>query len=870
MLTPPEEALAIAFGNWLKSQRRRLDWTQEDLASHAFCSVSTVRKIESGDLTPSRVLAEQLAQILAIPTARHAEFLAFARGLSGDFLAEGASAASTSQAEKPAARSAPEEVVYRLPAPLTGLIGREREMQSGVMLLRRANVRLMTLVGPPGAGKSRLSLALGEALHLDFAQGVCFVALAPITDPALVLPAIAQALNLREVAGASLAQTLFDFLRDKRLLLVLDNFEQVTEAAPRIGELLAAAPGVKVLVSSREPLRLYGEQEFPVPPLAVPDVNHLPTPELLEMYPAVDLFLQRAQAVRPGFAINSQNAEIIAHICAWLDGLPLAIEMAAAQVKWKSPATLLEQLRLQLMGLTGAQRDLSPRQQTLRGAIDWSYKSLSPAEQALLMALSVTNGGCTLAVAAELSGHDIAVCGDLLRGLAEKSLVLWGTDPLEEDRVSLLQVIQEYAQMQALENGKRADLRELHATIYHRLVADSPRLLRGPQPDRVLNRLEIEHNNLRAALGWHLELSSVRGVRLATLLADTLWGIHGYFSEGREWLEKLMAAAATQSTDGSAEVPGWVAAANMALRQGNLPAAQALASKAQELALANENYAELRMSLWCRASIAGQQSDFAQANRLYQQALSLCQPADQAEAALAYNGLGVSAKNQGRYEAALAYHEQARGLFASLGDAVGTARTLTFASNAAYWQGDYERCLRLAQQAIDLQEGVGDVISISYSRDLQGIALVRLGRHAEGIAILTEVAKVFDEIGDRSGQAMILVDLGQARHLQGDFAAAHSYFQQALAIAQAIGDRRRIAFALEGMAMALTRMVVANDTAGVDQLRRAASLFDEADSVRREIDSPLPPSERAEYDACLALALGSSPRSPMPPSAESV
>jgi transcriptional regulator with XRE-family HTH domain len=423
MPTTYTESLSTTFGNWLKSQRRRLDWTQDHLAANAFCSVSTIRKIESGDLTPSRALAEQLAQTFAIPPQKQADFLAFARGLSADFLAGAALKESSLPFTDIPVRSAPEATIYHPPAPLTALIGREREVQSGVALLRRANVRVMTLVGPPGAGKTRLSLALGEALHLDFAQGVCFVPLAPISDPALVLSAIAQALLLREVTGTPLAQTLHEFLADKHLLLVLDNFEQVSEAAPRIAELLTAAPRVKVLASSREPLRLYGEQEFPVPPLAVPDVNHLPTPDLLEMYPAVDLFAQRAQAVRPGFAINAQNATAIAHICAWLDGLPLALEIAAAHVKWKSPAALLGQLRQQLMGLTGSQRDLTPRQQTLRGAIDWSYKLLSWAEQELLMALSVTNGGCGLAMAAELSGNDQATCDRLVRGLAEKSLL---------------------------------------------------------------------------------------------------------------------------------------------------------------------------------------------------------------------------------------------------------------------------------------------------------------------------------------------------------------------------------------------------------------------------------------------------------------
>ncbi len=853
MPTNYTESLSITFGNWLRSQRRRLDWTQEVLAANTFCSVSTIRKIESGDLAPSRALAEQLAHTFGISPQQQADFLAFARGLSADFLADALPPKATLPSEKLPVRSMPEATVYRVPAPLTALIGREREVLNGVALLRRANVRVMTLIGPPGAGKTRLCLALGEALHLDFAQGVCFVPLAPISDPAFVLSAIAQALLLREVAGVPLAQTLHEYLRDKHLLLVLDNFEQVTEAAPRVAELLMAAPRVKVLASSREPLRLYGEQEFPVLPLAVPDINQLPTPDLLEMYPAVELFLQRAQAVRPGFAVDAQNAASIAHICAWLDGLPLALEMAAAQVKWKSPAALLAQLRQQLMGLTGGQRDLTPRQQTLAGAIDWSYKLLSWAEQELLMAVSVTNGGCGLAVAAELSATDATTCEILLRGLAEKSLLQWGSDSLGEVRISLLQMIREYAQARSVEEGRFDQLRELHGTIYHRLVRESLPLARGAQAEGILNRLEIEHNNLRAALAWHLTASSVGGVRLATLLADSLWGIRGYFSEGRLWLEKLLAAASTQSTDGSAETPGWCAAARMALGQGDLPGANDFAARAASLAFANENDDEIRLTLRCQASITLHQSDYPQAIRLYQQLLSLCRPNNQGEAAMALNGLGLIAKDQGDFATALAYHERARAFYARLGDAIGLAHTLTYASIAAYWQAEYARCFDLAQEAIELQKGVGDVMSVAYSRDVQGMALVRLGRYAEGMAILQECIVAFEEVGDRSGEAMVLADLGGAAQLQGNFADAYRYNHTAFSIATAIGDRRRVAFSLEGMAMALTRLSVAAAKTDAAGLGRAVGLFAQANSLRREINSPLPASERAEYDACLAL-----------------
>lgn len=849
MAASPRDMLDSPFGNWLRQQRRRLDWTQEHLAAVAFCSVSAIRKIESGDLMPSRDLALQLAHTFAIPAGRHDAFLRFARNLSQDFLAE-----SQPQPESSPGRLHPEEIVYSPPAPLTTLIGREREMQSGVALLRRANVRLMTLVGPPGAGKTRLSLALGAALQGDLAQGVCFIPLAPITEPELVLSAIAQALGLREVGGKPLAQSLHEFLRTRHLLLILDNFEQVVEAAPLISQILAAAPGVKALVSSREPLRLYGEHEFPVPPLAVPDVNHLPTPDLLEMYPAVDLFLQRAQAVRPDFVIDSRNAAAVAHICAWLDGLPLAIEMAAAHIKWKTPETLLQQLRQQLMALTGSQRDLSPRQQTLRGAIDWSYKLLSQQERRLLQALSVTNGGCTVGMAAELSGNDEETCAALLRGLAEKSLVRWSGENAGDERVTLFEMIREYAQAEAVAAGSHDALCELHGSLYLRLVQENLHRVRGMDGEAALNLLEAEHNNLRAALAWHLRASSVRGVRLATLLADSLWGIRGHFSEARLWLGKLLDAAAHLSTDGTAETPGWCALARMAMGQGDLPAAERIAATAQSLAFANENHSEMRMALLCRAAISLHQSDYPSATSFYRQVLSLCLAENSGDRAMALNGLGLIAKDRGDFAGALELHEQARTLFGAAGDGIGVARSLTYASIAAYWQADYPRCVALSTEAIDLQRGIGDVTSVAYGRDVQGMALVRMGRFDEGLEILEACVDTFAAIGDRSGEAVILVDIGHARYLLGTFAAAYQNFHEALEIALAIGDRRRQAFCLEGLVMTLVRLSAAQSPMDKAGVVRAVELAGQAESLRRRIAAPLPPVEQAEYDACLDLA----------------
>ncbi|MDQ3249783.1 MAG: helix-turn-helix domain-containing protein, partial [Chloroflexota bacterium] len=387
-----------AFADWLKRRRRALDLTQSELAAAANCSPVSVKKMEAGDLKPSRQLAELLAVALHIPAAEGAAFVDFARGTVARFQLQ----PILPQASLVAAPVAPASLSQaKLPAQLTAVIGRERETIAAVQLLRQPPVRLITLTGPPGTGKTRLSLEIGQALQEEWKDGVYFVPLAPVSQASLVPAAIAQALGIVEERDKPLLISIQTFLHAKTLLLVLDNFEQVSAAAGLVGELLVAAQGLKVLVSSREPLRIYGEHEFPVPPLSLPDVNRLPPLEALILYPAIKLFVERAQAVRPTFQLTSDNAEAVARVCAWLDGLPLAIEMAAAQTKWMTPQKVLTQISGRLTALAGGLRDLSPRQQTLRGAIDWSYNLLDPEECHLFNHLSVFVDGCTIeAVAA--------------------------------------------------------------------------------------------------------------------------------------------------------------------------------------------------------------------------------------------------------------------------------------------------------------------------------------------------------------------------------------------------------------------------------------------------------------------------------------
>lgn len=394
-----------------------------------------------------------------------------------------------------------------LPAQATPFIGREREVGAVRKELLRSEVRLLTLTGPGGTGKTRLSLQAAADLLDDFTDGVFFVPLALVGDPALVAPTIAHTLNVNEVGGKPLLELLKDHLRDKQLLLVLDNFEQVTAAAPLVGELLIAAPRLKVMITSREVLHVYGEHDYPVPPMTLPDPMHLPPLERLAQYEAVQLFIERAQAAKTDFVITSENAPAVAEICVQLDGLPLAIELAAARVRLFSPQAMLARLEHRLKFLTGGARDLPARQRTLRGAIEWSYELLDADEQTLFRRLAVFVGGCMLEVAEAVCNarNDLAI--DVLAGLeslADKS-VLEQEEMSDEPRFRMMETIREFAMERLEESGEAEPLRRRHAEM-HLLLAEQARSeLGGPRATVYLDRLEVEHDNLRAALAWSLE-----------------------------------------------------------------------------------------------------------------------------------------------------------------------------------------------------------------------------------------------------------------------------------------------------------------------------------------------------------------------------
>src|SRR6266571_7626136 len=460
---------------------------------------------------------------------------------------------------------------HTLPAQLTPLIGREQEIALACTLLRRPEVRLLTLTGTGGTGKTRLGLQVAAELSDLFTDGVYFVNLAPLSDPTLVVSSITQTLGLREVAGQPLLEHLKRELQQKQLLLVLDNFEQVVSAALQVADLLAASPKLKVIVTSREVLHVRGEQEFPVPPMAVPDPAHLPDMVALAQYEALALFIQRAQAVKPDFQVTPANARDIAEICVQLDGLPLAIELAAARIKLLPPKALLARLSERLAVLTSGPHDAPARQQTLRNTIAWSYNLLEAQEQRLFRRLSVFVGGCTLEAieavytALETSTSTMSTL-DSVAALIDKSILQQTEQEGVQPRLVMLETIREYGLEALTASGEMEVIRQAHALYYVTLAEKAEPELGGQQQAEWLERLEREHENLRAAMQWSLEAGEDGHSReMALQLGGALrrfWIVHGHWSEGRNFLERALAES--KGVPASVQVKALVTAANLA------------------------------------------------------------------------------------------------------------------------------------------------------------------------------------------------------------------------------------------------------------------------------------------------------------------
>ena len=713
----------------------------------------------------------------------------------------------------PAPRGAPQEEqttpprpmrFFNLPAQLTSLVGREQETAQVCALLRRSEVRLLTLLGPGGVGKTRLALAVAARLSDEFANGVVFVSLAPIRDPQLVIAAIAQVLGLHQEA----LQNVQRFLQDRHLLLVLDNFEQVAGAAPLIEEILLACPQLKALITSRAALHLQGEQEFPVPPLSLPDLHMLSQvqpDEVLNRFAAIALFVQRAQALLPHFQLTADNMRPIADICLRLDGLPLAIELAAARVKLLPPQALLARLTPRLAVLTGGAPTLPLRQQTLRNTLQWSYDLLSADEQWLFRRVSVFVGGCTLeALAAVCSAAGRDQTFDILSGvssLLDHSLLSQMKPEGEEPRLAMLETVREYALSCLEEHGETEDVRRAHARYYLSLAEEIALPgRRGGQPLRWLRRLTEEQDNLRAALGSLIEH---REAELAVQLSGALWWYwvnRGSFSEGRAFL----AAALSLPHSGKrtpARARALCAAGELALRQGNYQVATALLEESvASYREVGEKRGLAQALLNLGLSIASAQR-FAEARTLIEQSIALAHEMDDPWLlGHAQDSLARLAWKQGDLETTRVLAEQGLQLAPQLGELRGQVSPRKLLATVALVQGDYRRAADIAQELLAIGRSVGDRETECSALFTLGTVASRQGDHVQASDLYHRCLHIASDIDSARTSSMTLARLGEIAYEQGNYASASERYRESLSYAHAFEDKEVIGGALLGLA----------------------------------------------------------------------
>ncbi len=717
---------SLTFGGWLHQQRHERGVTQDELAEYLGFSVSLLRKVEAGERRPSGQIAELLADYFDIPADEQAAFIAFAR-----------SGQAVTGTWAPAADAGPPLTPWRsgyrhqtnLPALLAPLIGREREGATAHDLLRHPKTRLLTLTGPPGIGKTRLGLYVAAGLMDHFADGVFFVDLAPVSDPAFVVPTVARTLGLKEADGRPVEQVLLAYAAGRRMLLLLDNFEQILDAAPAVVQLLEASPWLKVLVTSRAALHVRGERRFPVPPLGLPDPHHLPSVGGLPGYPAGALFVECAQAVDPAFALTEENAADVAAICIGLDGMPLAIELAAARTQDLALPALRHALSSHLQLLTGGARDLPARQQTMRGAIAWSYDLLADHEQRLFRALGVFVGGFTSDVLDGISADWPAAplsALDTLLSLTDKYLVQEDrpTTPRGPVRFGLLEAMREYALEQLAKHGETAEIRRRHAAYYLALAEQTEPYLHGPQQARWLDRLESEHDNLRAALGWALEGEpQEQAQEIALRLAGALgrfWLIRGHLSEGRDWLVRAL----TQGTPSRAISPRAKAlrgVGDLVWRQGSQAEATKLLREAVAVYKQLGDRVGMAHALASLGNARYNMGDNVSARALYERSLGLFRElGDQAGMGRALNNLGTLTHQEGDYKGARLLYEESQALSRTLGDRYGITVRLVNLGQVAHQEGDYGLAAGFFSEALEVAMQLGDIGHIAGG--LEGLA----------------------------------------------------------------------------------------------------------------------------------------------------
>jgi predicted ATPase len=788
------------FGELLRYLRHRAAITQRELALQVGYHYSYLSRIERNERFPdAQMILARFVPALQLEDQPEwaARLVALATIGQGEPPPTGAVTATqtTTSTAVPAERlPAPAPVASMaalpsdLPHPLTSLLGREHEVAILRQLLSDPDIRLLTLTGPPGIGKTRLALQTAAEVAPLFADGVLFVDLSGVRDPHLFVPAMLQALNLPETAGYLAENALLQALHGCNQLLVLDNFEQIIAAAPVVSRLLRHAPSLKALVASREILRLNGENEFAVPPL--------PTePELGA--PAVRLFSQRAQAAQPGWRPTAANEPVVAELCRRLDGLPLAIELAAARIKLFTPEMMLARLDKRLGWLTGGKRDEQSWRQTMRGAIDWSYQLLTEGEKQLWVGLSVFQGGGTLTAVEQVCNGD----WETLATLAEKNLISLrpAASAEEELQFSWLESLREFAaERLAGDPVLYGRLSQAHAQFFQQLAIQSGELRMQGNSAAWLQRLDEAYNNIRAALTWSVaERQGEIALSLCAGLVD-YWEIRGHFEEGRFWL----AGAA---------------------------------------ALASEEPSTLLAQVWeGRARLAMRQNDFAEGNALYRQSIALWQElGDDMARAKALLDLGmVLANENGRDLSLNSYFEEALAIYQQLGYVRGIANAFNQLGLTAYYLGDFAAARDYFQLTLEQRRLLGDPLILTGALNNLGLANYALGDYAAARDYHREALRLRQEFGFEGNMSQSRTNLALALIHLGEIEAAETL---ALASLQA-ALRLKMKFSVVEVCEALAMIAAHRGDAG-----RAACLFSAATAQRETHDAPRDPAQERDF-----------------------
>ncbi|MCI2430357.1 tetratricopeptide repeat protein [Candidatus Acetothermia bacterium] len=724
-----------------------------------------------------------------------------------------------------------------LPQPLTSFIGREREIAQAKQLL--LNTRLLTLTGTGGCGKTRLALKVAGDLVGEYAHGVWFVDLTALSDTALVPQQIIVTLGLNEMPGRPPREALIEQLRHRELLLVLDNCEQLLpQLAHSIKILLTACPNLQILTTSRTALGVPGETLLSVPPLESPPPGHLPPLKILQQTEAVSLFIKRALALKPSFQLTAENAPFVAQICRQLDGIPLAIELAAARIKVLSLEQIAARLN-DLFTLLGEANPTAPSQQkTLKATMDWSFQLLTEAERALLQRLSVFVGGFSLEAAEAVAPDDprrervsqrrrgrirAGQVLELLSHLVDKSLVI-AEEQSAQMRYRMLETVRQYAHEKLSRTGEVATMRNRHLTFFWELAQRAEPELQGPQSARWLERLEMDYDDLHHALRWALESGQAETMLKLTIALGWFWYIRGHWSEGRYWLEKALAEKTT-SAPLRAKALGIIG--GLAYRQGDYPVASASYEESLTLCRTLDDPQGIANALNNLGVLAHSRGDFQAARKFYEESLAVQRRLhSKPSIARTLNNLGGIAWAQGDYAAARAFHQESLAIRKELSDQRGIATSLANLGLVSQNLGDYEEAQRFFEESLaierqlDNKQGLTNVLT-----SLGALAQLR-GDYAAARRLYEESQTIQQQLGEKRAIAHTLHNLGLIAHFQGNYQEAHAFYVESLELRRALGDRHGIGYSLNAL----------GDLALVQgDCTSAKKLYEEALALQREL-----------------------------------